>query len=122
MIQVVNKRSYRQTGERHEVYIGRPSPLGNPFTVREHGREGCIEKYGVWLRRELNTNPEVKREMNRLYWLYKREGKLTLICWCAPLACHGDVLKQIFEEMYRWEANNPSAVTTVFTDREKWPF
>jgi len=32
--------------------------------------------------------------MNRLYLKWQAWGKLSLFCWCAPLACHGDVIRQ----------------------------
>ena len=32
-------------------------------------------------------------ELDRLRSLLKEHGQLELFCWCAPLACHGDVIK-----------------------------
>jgi hypothetical protein len=29
--------------------------------------------------------------------LYKEKGKLELVCWCNPLACHGDIIKEYLE-------------------------
>ena len=66
----------------YDVYIGRPSLWGNPFTIgRDGSREDVIEKYRGWL------------EGNDLLLaaLPVLRGKV-LGCWCAPKACHGDVL------------------------------
>jgi hypothetical protein len=68
------------------VYIGRPGPWGNPFTVQEYGREGCIEMFRAYL----DANPFLKELVPDL------KGK-TLVCYCKPQACHGDVLVALVE-------------------------
>jgi hypothetical protein len=74
----------------HDVYIGRPSKWGNPFTEEEHGsRTEVIQKYRHWL---LNS-PDAKSVRDSLHEL---KGK-TLGCWCKPKACHGDVLASIVD-------------------------
>lgn len=42
----------------------------------------------------------IRDEMNRLYRLAKR-GRLALDCFCAPHACHGDVIRAILLEKLR---------------------
>ena len=74
------------------VYVGRPSKWGNPFVVGKDGtREQVIEKYRVWIGHRIE-NGEVDIEELR--------GQ-DLLCWCAPLPCHGDVLVELAN---RWEA------------------
>ena len=64
------------------VYIGRPSKWGNPFVIgRDGSRAEVVAKYRAWI----VTQPAL---MNALEELRGRD----LVCWCAPLACHGDVL------------------------------
>jgi hypothetical protein len=68
--------------DRHHVYIGRPSPWGNPFVLGRDGtREQVIERYEAWLL----ANEELMAALPQL------RGKV-LGCWCAPRGCHGDVL------------------------------
>ena len=68
-----------------DVYIGRPSQLGNPFLIGPDGtREQVIEKYRAWLL----SQPDLLAKVPML-------KDLTLGCWCAPKACHGDVLAQL---------------------------
>ena len=81
-----------------DVYIGRPSKWGNPFS---HLKKGTIAKYQVDTReesieayREWITNGEGKHLLNDLYQL---KGK-TLGCWCKPKSCHGDVLAELVEQ------------------------
>jgi len=89
-IRVASKR----TGAVGE-YIGRPSPLGNPFVIGQDGsRAHVIRQYEEWLRQRIaSREPAVVNEMNRL-WRLAQRGDLTLVCWCAPQACHGDVVKR----------------------------
>lgn len=71
--------------EPYDVYIGRPSKWGNPFAIGTDGtREEVIAKYRAWLIEQpllVIALPELR-------------GK-TLGCWCAPQACHGDVLVEL---------------------------
>lgn len=71
--------------EKYDVYIGRPSKWGNPFTIGKDGnREEVIIKYIDWLEKQ----PELLASIHEL------KGKI-LGCWCCPNACHGDVLAEI---------------------------
>lgn len=66
------------------VYVGRPTKWGNPFTIPTVGsRERAIELFKGALNRQLTD--DAKRELR---------GK-HLVCWCAPLPCHADVLLEI---------------------------
>jgi len=67
---------------KYDVYIGRPSKWGNPFEIGKDGdRATVIRKYREWL----VTQPDLMAALPEL------KGKV-LGCWCAPKACHGDVL------------------------------
>lgn len=87
MTEVVNKRD-----RLYDVYIGRGSVWGNPFTVEQYGRDGCIDKYEHYIRDKLQNNPELWQELQKL------EGKV-LGCFCKPKRCHGDILIKILEEI-----------------------
>lgn len=69
-----------------DIYIGRPSVWGNPFTIGKDGdRMTVITKYRIWLESKPELIARAKSELR---------GKV-LACWCTPLACHGDVLAEI---------------------------
>jgi hypothetical protein len=94
MIKVSNKKSGG-----NGIYIGRPSVLGNKFVIgRDGSREEVIEKYLGWLREEWKRNGVVKAELVRLAEMGK-QGDVELTCWCAPAACHGDVIKKAIEKI-----------------------
>lgn len=74
--------------EPFDVYIGRPSEYGNPFSTKENS----LAKFHVRTRRE---SIERFRE-----WAPKQPGFLERVkmlrgkrlgCWCHPKPCHGDV-------------------------------
>lgn len=72
----------------YDVYIGRPSRWGNPFQIGRDGtRTEVIEKYERWIK----TQPQLLADVHTL------RGK-RLACWCAPQACHGDVLARLADE------------------------
>ena len=83
-MQVLNKR-ISDDG----VYIGRPSKFGNPFVMGKDGdRDEVVKKYEQFLMARPHLIKAAKHELR---------GK-NLVCWCAPLACHGDVLLKIANE------------------------
>lgn len=67
------------------VFIGRPTKWGNPFYVGKHGnRHEVIQMYREWI----VLQPELMAALGEL------KGK-NLVCFCAPKACHGDVLLEL---------------------------
>lgn len=84
--------------------VCRPSPLGNPFSHRPSrlavtlvpSRSEAIARYRAWLTDRLTdpTSPQA-REVDRLLALYHAAGTLTLLCWCAPLPCHAEVVREV---------------------------
>lgn len=99
MIRVVNRRQYRGT---NGVYVGRPTSLGNPFLLVEHGggytRDESVNAYEVWLRHMLAIKDVAVCEMMNYLWTVAHEGDLDLVCYCAPERCHADVIKKVLEE------------------------
>lgn len=74
-----------------DVYIGRGSIWGNPYTVQEHGRDVCIEMYEQYIRARLHQEPNLYLQLLEL------KGK-RLGCFCKPKACHGDILVKLIQE------------------------
>ena len=89
MPKVYNKR--QKNIPEGAVYVGRPSRWGNPFKIGSKGfgsgvdkidRQQAVDSYRKWLECRLANNP---------HFLEPLRGK-DLVCWCAPLPCHADVL------------------------------
>jgi hypothetical protein len=88
---VVNQRS-----QKNGFYVGRPTVLGNPFQIGVAGeREKVIEKYRYWLAEKLLLDSPQRLALEHLAELLKGEMALALACWCAPEACHADVIREV---------------------------
>jgi len=101
MITVANQKKVK-FGE----YISRPTLLGNPFIIGIHGtRHEVIEKYRLWLDEQIAAKNEIYEELARLLSI-ARQDDLTLLCHCAPLKCHGDVIKEWIDNELLTENND----------------
>lgn len=106
MIIVVNKRTHKPTD--NDVYIGRPSLLGNPYshlgyskhdTIKVATREEAVRLYESWLKKQWDEYTPAAETMDDMIDDYMKSGIMHLVCWCAPLACHGDIIKRMMEEI-----------------------
>jgi hypothetical protein len=77
-------------------YIGRGSPLGNPFTVAQYGREMAILQYEEWLDQQIkNEDPAILEALDEIMNQVINTGHADLKCFCKPKACHGDVIRAL---------------------------
>jgi hypothetical protein len=97
-------REYPNWGsDEHFVYIGRKRNgmhFGNPFSARPMSiaevkvgsREESIEAFRQWLggHEYQEVEPERRQWIKDNMW--KLKGK-TLVCFCHPKECHGDVYR-----------------------------
>lgn len=81
--------------EPYDVYIGRPSKWGNPYSHIPgvapwpvDSREDAIRLYEDYIRSNPKLLEAAKKEL---------KGKV-LGCHCKPLDCHGDILLKIANE------------------------
>lgn len=75
--------------ESFDVYVGRPSKWGNPFVV---GLDGTRDEVVARYEEHLCASPGLLADLPEL------SGKV-LGCWCAPKACHGNVLARLAKEL-----------------------
>jgi Domain of unknown function (DUF4326) len=91
------------------IYIGRPGRsstshqhYGNPFSHLEFStgyvhvstREESVERFETWLKGE--SDLDICQSQRK--WILNNMARLVghnLACWCAPEACHGDVLERL---------------------------
>lgn len=94
-MRVINKHKASQEELKAAVYIGRGSPLGNKFIIGKDGtRDEVVAKYRKWLAKMLiRRDPEIETAFRRL-----RPDDLVM-CYCAPEACHGDVVVEFYDEL-----------------------
>ena len=94
-IRVVSKRSGGTKPVPGElvINIARPSVLGNPFHMRsESQRAQVVADYREWLQNRYGVDAAVTNELHRIADLVKQGKQVAVECWCAPCACHGDVV------------------------------
>ena len=87
---ILCNRKYDST--KPHYYIGRPSPLGNPFsmtvkTIQERNR--VCDGYESYFQSALSYHVEL---IGELLNLAIEHGVLQLVCFCSPLRCHGDTI------------------------------
>lgn len=88
MPRVLNK--YKDLIPSGAVYIGRPSKWGNPFKISPTcSREDSVRLFELYLLSNIKL-------MNSLIELQDKD----LVCFCAPLICHGDVLIKYANKIY----------------------
>jgi hypothetical protein len=95
-----------------DVYVGRgprgrdvlttPNPgdrgwLGNPFSVEDHSKEECIEKFEKAFTDKLERDEEFREAVAEL------SGKV-LGCWCQRLdddepACHAEIIAEYADRL-----------------------
>lgn len=74
-------------------YIGRGSPYGNKYVIGKHGnRKFVCDSYEADAMNDSEFLTMVRRELRGC----------DLVCYCAPLRCHGDFLLRIAndEDLY----------------------
>jgi hypothetical protein len=95
MPKVYNKR--QKDIPKDAVYVGRPTAFGNPFSHWPEGttakkivptRDDAVRSFEEWVKTQPHLMLRIKTEL---------KGK-DLVCWCAPLACHADVLLKLANE------------------------
>jgi hypothetical protein len=75
------------------IYVGRPTKWGNPFVIGKDSsydpvkmdRNSVIVHYCYWIKDHPEIEEAAKSELR---------GK-DLVCWCAPLPCHADILLEL---------------------------
>lgn len=85
--------------DKDAIYIGRGSPLGNPFVMHtEDDRETVCDKYEEWFNKQVQEeNQKVLKELRRIYLLAKRQD-IVLGCYCSPKRCHGETIKNFLDK------------------------
>jgi len=91
--EVISIRVANRKNTREGRYVGRPTPLGNPYRVEAFGREGAVRRY-----RDRFARVKGEEKVARVLAALEREAEtrktLTLLCWCTPELCHAEVVAE----------------------------
>lgn len=102
---------YNITKEEHfgdnVYYIGRGSSFGNPYThirnketkalVKVKTRDEAIDLYSDYFDALYRMDESFRGEVDSMYMKYKSGIDIYLGCYCSPMRCHGDIIKEKLE-------------------------
>ena len=106
MVKVYNRK--KETHNKNDFYIGRGSPLGNPYThIKDRqtkalylcpDRDSAIDAYSHYFDIMYGSNKAFTEACDKIYEVYKTGEDVYLGCYCKPLRCHGDILAEKLQE------------------------
>lgn len=71
--------------------VGETGWLGNPYPIPKFSREECIARFKTVFLARLERHPDFRTAVLAL-----KEAE-EIRCYCAPLPCHGDVIREWLE-------------------------
>ena len=97
-----------ETHHKNNFYVGRGSVLGNPYSYitdkktkaiyQAKDRDDAIDKYSHYFDLMYGSNLAFTSAIDKIYELYKTGEDVYLECYCKPLRCHADVIKEKLEK------------------------
>lgn len=114
---VVNAHRHPFVDDGNHVWIDRRSIFGNhPFKItKDCDREEAVRMYRVYFYNRIMHDEKFCKAVEEL------KGK-TLVCWCKPLECHGDVIQEYLEHMTLNDRCVDCGCDVVITKVEKYTF
>ena len=95
-IEVVNK--YKDPVDSNTFYVGRGSKLGN---YRPNGLDKTQAIRWFKNQTESGLSSDQKDYLNKIWAHGRKFGVVKLQCFCAPKACHAEVIREILFEKQR---------------------
>jgi hypothetical protein len=85
-LKVINRYKEKET-----IYIGRGSPLGNPYRLHKGAAKGStLQAYSQWIKKKVMA---LDTDVMTALLAIKDGDKLG--CFCKPQVCHGDIIVKI---------------------------
>lgn len=103
-IKVCNKHFHKDTEK--DIYIARPSIFGNPWSHLDSNfpeskkvdtRLQAVNNYLQYFLDQYKNNNEFKEIIDAMVEAHLAGEDMNLVCYCAPYACHGDIIKKFIE-------------------------
>lgn len=118
-IRIRNKTTFEEYDVDAEwiFYIGRPSPLGNPFPINKQvSRRRSIDAFREHLP-TLRADTKEWIEIAKMKCLYERDHDIDLVCWCDPKPCHGEVIADAVRGYIEPKSEDENIFHLNFEDR-----
>ena len=92
-MQVLNLKNYKEQGS-NDTYIGRGSQASNPFAMSDfrNDRNLVVSLHREYFLSQLANSTDVAK----FIWSIPIDNNV--LCYCNPLACHGDVIAEFRNE------------------------
>lgn len=106
MIHIRNKH-YEKDLE-NEIYIGRGSKVGNPYShlcgkgeFHCETRDEAVDKYKNYFYDVLLQDTAVKMWTHNvaMHQIENPDEDINLMCYCKPARCHGEIIKEYIENL-----------------------
>lgn len=104
-IHILNKHHNKEPTDMKTFYIGRGSPVGNPFSHLYSTPDEflCIDRlhaiysYKPYFIKQFKESAEFRNYLKTMLDELNLGNDIGLLCYCSPLECHGDVIKRVLE-------------------------
>lgn len=98
MIYIKNLRDNKFKNEPYQFRVDRTSPLGNPFAMKsKQDRNEVCDMYSNYFYAVLIKRDYVMTYLHKIKDALLQYGFVELYCWCAPLRCHAETIKEVIE-------------------------
>lgn len=96
---VLNRKLLRDGWPKGSRYVGRGTPLGNPYSLQDgYSRDEAVDLYRHHLEGEIERgNTEIIQAMRGL------RADTPLVCSCAPKRCHAEVIRDVWQARFASE-------------------
>lgn len=107
-ITVYNRQRESHSDSPNNFRCYRPFVLGNPYTHIKNKdtkaiylvptREDAVQAYDHYFDLMYGSNIRFRRVVDTIYERYKAGEDVFLECYCHPLSCHCDIIKEKLEK------------------------
>ena len=118
---IINRATMNPDPKEKSLYIPihRPCPVGNPYhlinTQDQAERDKVCDDYENWFNDQIVNQPEDSdffKYIELIRKIHRENGKVYLVCFCAPKRCHGETIKRFCEEQDEKENVDGSTKST----------
>ncbi len=98
MIYIKNLKSNTFKNEPYQFKVDRSSPVGNPFPMKSKlDRDEVCDSFSRYFYAVLIKKDYVRTYLHKIKDALIQYGFVELYCWCAPLRCHAETIKEAIE-------------------------
>ena len=98
MVRVVNLKKYKLKDNEVLIKVGRSTPVGNPFHMRDESmRDEVCDKYKVYFYKRVKEAGAFRDYVAHIYRTALKQD-VALGCWCAPKRCHAETIASFINQ------------------------